>query len=159
MLHGELSFVVEAEEQTAWETNMSHQEQLDGKPAKLQLHQNPQVAQTNEVVVDDAGAQATYSNFCRVTATPEEVILDFGLNMQPFATEGQVVKANHRIVMNFYTTKRLLAAIGMTIQRHEQTFGSIELDVRRRATSLSQQQPSAPTLLGPAGQPDTIKLS
>ena len=137
---------------------MSQQENPDGKPAKLQLPQNPQVAQTNEVVVDDAGADATYANFCRVTATPEEVILDFGLNMQPFATEGQTVKANHRIVMNFYTTKRLLSAIGMTIQRHEQTFGSIELDVRRRASS-SPQQPAAPSMLGQAGQPDAIRLS
>jgi hypothetical protein len=138
---------------------MSQQEKSDGMPAKLQLHQNPQVAPANEVVVDDAEAQATYSNFCRVTATPEEVILDFGLNMQPFATDGQTVKANHRIVMNFYTTKRLLSAIGMTIQRHEQTFGSIELDVRRRASALTQQQPATPSMLGLTGQPDSIKLS
>ena len=50
--------------------------------------------------------------FCRVTATPEEVILDFGLNPQPFATGRQEVKANQRIVMNFYTAKRLLTALG-----------------------------------------------
>ena len=61
------------------------------------------------------------------------MILDFGLNPQPFATGRQDVKANQRIVMNFYTAKRLLTALGMTIQRHEGTFGSIELDVRRRA--------------------------
>jgi hypothetical protein len=46
------------------------------------------------------------------------------------------VKANQRIVMNFYTAKRLLTALGMTIQRHEGTFGAIELDVRRRAGSF-----------------------
>ena len=83
--------------------------------------------------MDDTGLEASYSNFCRVTATPEEVILDFGLNMQPFATGGQHVKANQRIVMNFYTTKRLLAAIGTTIQRHEQTFWvRSRLDIRRQ---------------------------
>jgi hypothetical protein len=106
----------------------------------------PQAPQ-NEVVVDDAGAQPSYSNFCRVTATPEEVILDFGLNPQPFATGKQEVKANQRIVMNFYTSKRLLTALGMTIQRHEQTFGAIELDVRRRAGTAQQQfsqQPRGP---------------
>jgi len=92
----------------------------------------PQQQQT-EVYVDDTGTLPSYSNFCRVTATPEEVILDFGLNPQPFATGRQDVKANQRIVMNFYTAKRLLTALGMTIQRHEGTFGSIELDVRRRA--------------------------
>jgi hypothetical protein len=98
---------------------------------------NPPVPQTTEVVVDDSGTQPTYTNFCRVTATPEEVIFDFGLNTQPFATGRQDVKAVERIVMNFFTSKRLLSALGMTIQRHEQTFGSIELDVQRR---LSHRQ-------------------
>jgi len=88
-----------------------------------------------EVVVDDTGVLPSYSNFCRVTATPEEVILDFGLNPQPFAMGRQDVKANQRIVMNFYTAKRLLTALGMTVQRHEGTFGGIELDVQRRATT------------------------
>jgi len=88
-----------------------------------------------QVVVDDTGVLPSYSNFCRVTATPEEVILDFGLNPQPFAMGRQDVKATQRIVMNFYTAKRLLTALGMTIQRHEGTFGSIELDVQRRATT------------------------
>ena len=49
----------------------------------------------------DSNTLPSYSNFCRVTATPEEVILDFGLNPQPFATGRQEVKANQRIVMNF----------------------------------------------------------
>ena len=69
------------------------------------------------------------------------MILDFGLNPQPFATGRQDVKANQRIVMNFYTAKRLLTALGMTIQRHEGTFGSIELDVRRRAGGPSMAAP------------------
>src|SRR3954464_8466932 len=112
--------------------------------------QNPQ-QQTTEVVVDDSGTLPSYSNFCRVTATPEEVILDFGLNPQPFATGRQDVKANQRIVMNFYTAKRLLTALGMTIQRHEGTFGSIELDVRRRATGAPQQAYPQQQARGPQG--------
>jgi hypothetical protein len=102
--------------------------------------------QQTEVHVDDSGTLPSYSNFYRVTATPEEVILDFGLNPQPFATGRQDVKANQRIVMNFYTAKRLLTAMAMTIQRHEGTFGAIELDVRRRAGHFQQQ-----THGGPAG--------
>ena len=103
-----------------------------------------------EVHVDDSGVQPGYSNFCRVTATPEEVILDFGLNPQPFAQGRQDVKAHQRLVMNFYTAKRLLTALGMTIQRHEGTFGSIELDVRRRASGQPQmaaQQPQGPKVV------------
>ncbi|SIN82207.1 Protein of unknown function [Singulisphaera sp. GP187] len=117
------------------ENDMSEKDVPEGAVASQQPNQQV----TTEVVVDDSGTLPSYSNFCRVTATPEEVILDFGLNPQPFATGRQDVKANQRIVMNFYTAKRLLTALGMTIQRHEQTFGAIELDVRRRAGSAQQQ--------------------
>ena len=128
------------------EKEMSEKEGTSG-PATLQ---NPQAQQQTEVVVDDSGTLPSYSNFCRVTATPEEVILDFGLNPQPFATGRQDVKANQRIVMNFYTAKRLLTALGMTIQRHEGTFGSIELDVRRRASSPPPTY-TGPGRVGPQG--------
>jgi hypothetical protein len=109
-----------------------------------------QQPQQTEVHVDDSGVLPSYSNFCRVTATPEEVILDFGLNPQPFAQGRQDVKAIQRIVMNFYTAKRLLTAMGMTIQRHEGTFGSIELDVRRRAGTAQTQSGPGPQR-GPGG--------
>jgi len=110
-----------------------------GQPQGSQPQGQGQQQQQTEVIVDDSGALPSYSNFCRVTATPEEVILDFGLNPQPFAQGRQEVKANQRLVMNFYTAKRLLTALGMTIQRHESTFGSIELDVRRRAGAIQAQ--------------------
>ena len=137
---------------------MSGQDLHGGTHPGLPPQHNPPAQQATEVVVDDSGARPTYANFCRVMATPEEVILDFGLNPQPFTAGRQVVKANHRIVMSSYTTKRLLTAIGMTIQRHEQTFGAIELDVNRR---VSPPQPQfAPTeARGPAGQPQVLRLN
>lgn len=128
-------FAVSVRNNLKRENDMSEKDVPEGAVASQQPNQ--QVA--TEVVVDDSGTLPSYSNFCRVTATPEEVILDFGLNPQPFATGRQDVKANQRIVMNFYTAKRLLTALGMTIQRHEQTFGAIELDVRRRAGTAQQQ--------------------
>jgi hypothetical protein len=130
---------------------MSERDKTDA-PSLQGAGQQPAQQQT-EVVVDDSSTLPSYSNFCRVTATPEEVILDFGLNPQPFATGRQDVKANQRLVMNFFTAKRLLTALGMTIQRHEQTFGAIELDVRRRAGSAHQQfsTPAARPPGGPTG--------
>jgi hypothetical protein len=111
---------------------VSEKEQAPDFLAPPVVQPSAPVPQTNEVVVDDSGTQPTYTNFCRVTATPEEVILDFGLNTQPFAAGRQNVKAIERIVMNLFTSKRLLSALGTTIQRHEQTFGAIEIDVQRR---------------------------
>jgi Protein of unknown function (DUF3467) len=149
----EPSFAVEVGEQPRRETDVSEQERSEGVPPP----QNPQVQQTNEVVVDDTGTQPTYANFCRITGTPEEMILDFGLNTQPFATGRQDVKASQRIVMGVYTTKRLLAAISTTIQRHEQIFGAIELDIRRRVSTPQPQLPAADVRV-PAGQPQVIRL-
>src|SRR4051794_41874566 len=92
----------------------------------------PQASQP-EITLDDKSAHAAYSNFARVTATPEEVIVDFGLNPNPFLAGKQEIAVTQRLIMNFYTAKRLCSALAMTLQRHEATFGNVELDVRRRA--------------------------
>jgi hypothetical protein len=137
---------------------VSERDQPGGIHPDLHSQQAPPSREITEVVVDDSRAEPLYANFCRVTATPEEVILDFGLNPQPFTAGGQVVKANYRIVMSFYTTRRLLAAIGMTIQRHEQTFGAIEIDVNRRVSP--PRPPIAPgEARGLAGQPPMLRLN
>jgi hypothetical protein len=44
----------------------------------------------------------------------------------------------------------------MTIQRHEQTFGAIELDVRRRAGSAHQQFPN-PAARQPSGPQGVVE--
>jgi hypothetical protein len=92
-----------------------------------------QAQQQQEITLNEKGAHAAYSNFARVTATPEEVIVDFALNPNPFMAGKQEVQVTLRLIMNFYTAKRLCSALVMTLQRHEATFGAIELDVRRRA--------------------------
>ena len=102
-----------------------------GTPGAGDPAQQPAVQ--SEVALDDKEAHAAYSNFARVTATPEEVIVDFALNPNPFQAGRQEVRVTQRLIMNFYTAKRLASALAMTLQRHEATFGSIELDVRRRA--------------------------
>ena len=85
-----------------------------------------------EVKLDDSKVAACYANFCRVTGTPEEMIIDFGLNSQPMGTPSQPIAVTQRLVINFYTAKRLLAALQMSIQRHEAAFGVLETDVQRR---------------------------
>ena len=92
---------------------------------------------STEVTLSDREAHAAYSNFARVTATPEEVIIDFALNPNPFQTGKQELRVSQRLIMNLFTAKRLCSALAMTLQRHEQTFGAIELDVRRRASSAT----------------------
>ena len=89
-------------------------------------------AQQVRVQVDDTGAHSAYANFCRVTGTPEELIIDFGLNSQPFGVPTEPVKINQRLVTNYYTAKRLLHALHLSVQRHEAAFGVLETDVNKR---------------------------
>ena len=88
--------------------------------------------QAAKLEIDDSKAIACYVNFCRVTGTPEELVVDFGLNPQPVGTPTEPVIVTQRIVTNFYTAKRLLQVLQLTIQRHEATFGAIETDIQRR---------------------------
>jgi hypothetical protein len=107
--------------------------ELNPNPGERAPGQGPPPPGQPEVVLNDSGAHAAYSNFARVTATPEEVIIDFCLNPNPFQPGRQDINVSQRLITNFYTAKRLFTALGMSLQRHEQNFGPIELDVRRRA--------------------------
>ena len=100
-----------------------------------------EAARPQQVKVDDSKLIAMYANFCRVTGTPEELIIDFGLNPQPFGVPTEPVVVNQRIVTNFFTAKRMLHALSLTIQRHEQTFGVLETDVQRRVRPGLMSQP------------------
>ncbi len=84
------------------------------------------------VQVEDKRAVCSYANFCRVTGTPEELIIDFGLNSQPFGVPSEAVVITQRIVTNYYTAKRMLHALHLSVQRHEQAFGVLEVDVNKR---------------------------
>ena len=88
-----------------------------------------------QVDVDDSDVNVCYANFCRVTGTPEELIIDFGLNTQPYGAPVKGIKVRDRIVTNMYTAKRMLHALHMTIQRHETAFGVLETDVQKRVVA------------------------
>ena len=97
--------------------------------------QNAQQPQPQQISIDDSKTVALYANFCRVTGTPEELIIDFGLNPQPFEVPTNPIPVTQRIITNFYTAKRMLHALAMTIERHEATFGVLEVNVERRVRS------------------------
>jgi hypothetical protein len=100
-----------------------------------------QTQQPMQVQVDDSAALATYANFCRVTGSPEELIVDFGLNPQPIGVPKDPIQVKQRIIVNFFTAKRLLAALQMSVARHEAVFGVLETDINKRVRpGLGQQQ-------------------
>jgi hypothetical protein len=100
-------------------------------PGQAGAQQQGQQARA-QVNVDSSKAVTSYANFCRVTGTPEELIVDFGLNTQPFGVPTDPILITQRIVTNFFTAKRLLHALQLTLQRHEAAFGVLETDVQKR---------------------------
>jgi hypothetical protein len=87
-----------------------------------------------QIEADDSQVVAAYSNFCRVHATPEELIVDFGLSTHAGAPQQQPIKLTQRVVVNYYTAKRLVQLLHMAVQRHESTFGVLETDIQKRVT-------------------------
>ena len=118
--------------------------QAAASPAAAEQAQT-QAQQPVQVQVEDDNAVATYANFCRVTGSPEELIVDFGLNPQPIGVPKDPIQVKQRIIVNFYTAKRLLAALQMSVARHESVFGVLETDINKRVRpGLTQQAPAAP---------------
>ncbi len=101
--------------------------------------------------VDERGLNTAYANAFRSNATAEEVIIDFGLNLvvqgpqqqqqqQQQQQEGQqqqaeiLFQANNRIIMNYYSAKRLAITLGQLIRRHEEQFGELKLNASERVS-------------------------
>jgi hypothetical protein len=89
--------------------------------------------------VEAEGLQPIYANFVKVTPAPEELVLDFGLNPNLPGSAQVPIKISQRLVLNYFTAKRLWGAIGLSLQRHEQTFGVLEVDVNKRVVTSGQR--------------------
>jgi len=91
--------------------------------------------------IDATNLKASYANVCRIAQTPNEVIIDFGLNPNFF---GQILdeplKLDQRIILSHDAAKRLCLHLGATIQNFESKYGTIELDVTKR---LKQPVPTS----------------
>lgn len=101
---------------------------------------NAPAAARAQIETDESKLVAAYANFCRVMGTPEELIVDFGLNPQPMGAPTHPIQVTQRIVVNYFTAKRLLAALQMSVQRHEAVFGVLETDVQKRVQPNAMRQ-------------------
>ena len=97
-------------------------------------------AQPMQPTIEPENLEPIYTNFARVTGSPEELILDFGLNTQPIGNVQNPVKISERLVMNYYTAKRLWHTLAVSLQRHEETFGVLETDIGKRIMPQARQR-------------------
>jgi hypothetical protein len=108
-------------------------------PAQAQAQAAPQQIQ---VPVDLSALASGYVNWFRFTGSAEELIIDLGLAPQL----GQMpmtepIKLTHRVVMSFYTAKRLLQNLHRAVSIYETHYGPVEIDPNRR---LRVPPPGAP---------------
>jgi len=95
--------------------------------------------------VDERNMQTTYSNAFRTNGTAEEVMLDFGLNLVGPGAGGEqnqpeiLFQINQRVIMNYYSAKRLAITLSQLIRRHEDQFGELEMNVANRRKDTPQQ--------------------
>ena len=89
--------------------------------------------------IDERNMRSGYANAFRTNGTAEEVMLDFGLNVvnppaqqKPQDQPEIIFQVNERVILNYYTAKRLAITLSQLIRRHEDQFGELELDVAKR---------------------------
>ncbi len=89
----------------------------------------PAGAQRQAVNIDEAGVPLEYSNFCYTAGTREGVLFGFGFHdWQP----GNAIKVTTKVEMSYFNAKKLLATLNQVVKRHEDLFGAIETDIRKR---------------------------
>jgi len=101
------------------------------------VSQQDEQGQQVRLRIDERTMATTYANAFRTNGTAEEVMLDFGVNLAaPAQKQGDqpeiVFQITNRVIMNYYSAKRLALTLGQLIRRHEEQFGELELDVQKR---------------------------
>ncbi|MHC4094525.1 MAG: DUF3467 domain-containing protein [Planctomycetota bacterium] len=95
------------------------------------------------VRIDDSNVKTSYASGFRQFTTAEEVVIDFGLNLAHLTgdktTPYEVVfQANNRIIMSYYSTKRLAITLGQIVRRFEDKFGELQLNAAKRSIGPSE---------------------
>ena len=110
----------------------------DEKPVEEQAREQTGKRQVR-LRIDERNMSTAYANAFRTNGTAEEVMLDFGLNIinppaqqKPKDQPEIIFQVNERVILNYYTAKRLAITLSQLIRRHEDQFGELELDVAKR---------------------------
>jgi hypothetical protein len=95
---------------------------------KPEAQQPADAQQRGSIRLNYANTPLYYANLALVTTTPEEVILNFGVNAVPPTPEREVaVEINNRIILSYPSAKRLALTLGNLISRYEELHGVIQM--------------------------------
>lgn len=124
----------ETQEQGATTMAEDAKNPAEDKPVEEQARE--QTGQQVRLRMDERNMTTSYANAFRTNGTAEEVMLDFGINLvAPGQNQEQpeiVFQVNDRVILNYYSAKRLAITLSQLIRRHEDQFGELELDMSKR---------------------------
>jgi len=90
----------------------------------------------------EPASETSYANAFRTNASADEVFLDFGINHTVPVQQSQdgnnpaaeiLFKIDERLILNYYTAKRLAITLSNIVRRHEERFGELQVNVADRA--------------------------
>lgn len=90
----------------------------------------PQQQQQIQLRIDESKMNTTYANTIRTSTMPDEVIMDFGVNVPMPSDNNQPVfnfAIGSRIIMNWGAAKRLAISLGQAVRQYEEQNGEIKL--------------------------------
>ncbi|MEC9374640.1 MAG: DUF3467 domain-containing protein [Planctomycetota bacterium] len=98
--------------------------------------QPAQQSRNVQIRVDESHMHTAYANTIRTSTTPDEVVLDFGLNlpMQQGQQQGadapmqMVFSVGSRVVLNWAGAKRLAQTLGNAVKAYEDARGEIQMN-------------------------------
>jgi hypothetical protein len=88
-----------------------------------------------EYLRSNNNTQTVYVNFVRLTGSPEELIVDLGLNPQPVGVPADPIPASHTVIMDYPTGNSLLRQVRTLVTQYEAANGPIETDIEKRVTN------------------------
>lgn len=118
---------------------------MSNDPTEVPVAPGSIISRPLQPVREPAKFPPIYANFVSLSGAAEEVILDFGMNTDPAGQPNAAVNLSHRLVLSYFTAKRLAIALEACLGRQEAVFGVVDTDIARRIATQSQKSASAQT--------------
>jgi len=104
---------------------MAEKENLGNEEAQEERGTGTQV----RIKFNTGNLKSSYVNFCNVTSTREEVILNFGLNKDWDRSQREIqVDLEHRLILSPFAAKRLHIMLTNLLDNYERRFGKINIE-------------------------------
>lgn len=100
------------------------------------MAENNQGGQQIQLQIDESKMHTTYANTIRTSTTPDEVVMDFGMNLPMPQQQGQqqamLFSVGSRVVMNWGGAKRLAISLAQVVRQYEERNGEIQINAGQR---------------------------